>query len=99
MVSQARTPGPWASDGAAHASATTTARTRQIGIRRCVGIRPSYARRAAIHATAEAAKASGGGRYRAYTGSTTDSREGAAVQEMVIYGVSFDMVGKQPIVL
>jgi uncharacterized protein len=60
---------------------------------------PSYARRTAIHATAEVAKASGGGRRRAYTGSTTDSREGAAVQEMVIYGVSFDMVGKQPIVL
>jgi bifunctional DNase/RNase len=59
----------------------------------------SYARRTAIHAPAEVAKASGRGPRRAYTGSTTDSREGAAVQEMVIYGVSFDMVGKQPIVL
>ena len=26
-------------------------------------------------------------------------QSGASVQEMVIYGVSFDMVGKQPIVL
>jgi uncharacterized protein len=58
-----------------------------------------YARRTAFHATGEAAEGSGGLRPRAYTGSTTDSREGAAVQEMVIYGVSFDMVGKQPIVL
>ena len=35
---------------------------------------------------------------RAYTGASPDPR-GAFVQEMVIYGVSFDMVGKQPIVL
>jgi hypothetical protein len=29
----------------------------------------------------------------------TITRGGAAVQKMTIYGVSFDMVGKQPIVL
>jgi hypothetical protein len=30
---------------------------------------------------------------------STGRRKRGAVQEMVIYGVSFDMVGKQPIVL
>ena len=36
---------------------------------------------------------------RAYTCRTEGDPEADRVQEMVIYGVSFDMVGKQPIVL
>jgi bifunctional DNase/RNase len=40
----------------------------------------------------------GGPAHRSYNGATVRS-SGAAVQEMVIYGVSYDMVGKQPIVL
>src|ERR687884_2311510 len=35
----------------------------------------------------------------AYTWASPASRSAPRVQEMVIYGVSFDMVGKQPIVL
>src|SRR3954453_13185373 len=45
------------------------------------------------------ARPAGGGGWGAYTGTAREQLRERSVQEMVIYGVSFDMVGKQPIVL
>jgi bifunctional DNase/RNase len=79
-------------------SARTFAACLQLAACACVadvgvGMTTDPAHRPAMHG------GPGAGQAEPYNWASPASRSALRVQEMVIYGVSFDMVGKQPIVL